>query len=410
MAETAEALQGQTVKLKGAVRQTLARQIEVESQLRQAQKMEAIGNLTGGMAHDFNNLLAIVIGNLDMLVNKRANDPDVQELGNEARDAALQGADLTRRLLAFARRQPLEPQQVALNDLISNHAQLLRRLLGAQVEVKLHLASGIWPAMVDPTQLEAAITNLATNARDAMPNGGTLTIATGNRQLDEDYALSHPEVVAGDYALIEVTDSGTGIPPEVVARIFEPFFTTKEVGKGSGLGLSMIYGFMKQSKGHVSVYSEPGVGTTFRLYLPRSGDAAATAVATEIVETLRGNGETVLAVEDVGPLRRVVVRQLTDLGYKVLEAETATAALDVLGKEKVDLLFTDVILTGGQTGFDLARAARQRHPDLRVVFTSGFPDTKLSTGSGPMAGAGKLLGKPFRKEDLAKALRAALTG
>jgi signal transduction histidine kinase len=409
VAETAEALKGQTAELKGTVKAQAAKQAEIEAQLRQAQKMEAIGNLTGGMAHDFNNLLAVVIGNLDMLVNRRKNDADVQELGNEARDAALQGADLTRRLLAFARRQPLEPRQVNINDLISNHAQLLRRLLGPQVDIRLDLSSGIWPAIIDPTQLEAAITNLATNARDAMPHGGSLTIATGNRHLDEDYAATHAEVTPGDYALIEVTDSGTGIPQEVIARIFEPFFTTKEVGKGTGLGLSMIYGFIKQSKGHVSVYSEPGIGTTFRLYLPRVDGGAAAETVAAAVDTARGNGETVLAVEDVAALRRVVVRQLTDLGYRVLEAEDAKSALEVLAREKVDLLFTDVILAGGDTGFDLARAARARWPNLKVVFTSGFPDNKLGNATGP-ASTGKLLGKPYRKDDLAKALRAALNG
>ena len=408
MAETAEALRGQAVRLKGTVRETLARQQETEAQLRQAQKMEAIGNLTGGMAHDFNNLLGVVIGNLDLLLN-RTQDPDTRELGVEARDAALQGADLTRRLLAFARRQPLLPQLVAINDLISGHAQLLRRLLGAQIEVRLHLGSGVWPAIVDPTQLEAAITNLATNARDAMPGGGILTIATANRHLDEEYAATHTEVVAGDYALIEVTDSGTGIPPEVLARVFEPFFTTKEAGKGTGLGLAMVYGFMKQSRGHVSVYSEPNVGTTFRLYLPRHGNAAMSAAAAPLpVEDLRGHGETVLAVEDVALLRKVVVRQLTDLGYKVLTAENADEALVILADSKVDVLFTDVILAGGATGFDLARVAAQRNPGLKIVFTSGFPDTKLNAGSGP-AHIGKLLGKPFRKEELAKALKEALS-
>jgi len=408
MAEAAEALRGQTVRLKGTVRESLARQQEIENQLRQAQKMEAIGNLTGGMAHDFNNLLGVVIGNLDLMLN-RTRDGDLQELGNEARDAALQGADLTRRLLAFARRQPLQPQLIAINDLVSNHAQLLRRLLGAQVEVRLHLGANVWSAIADPTQLEAAITNLATNARDAMPGGGILTIATGNRHLDEDYAASHPEVVAGDYTLIEVTDSGTGIPAEVLARVFEPFFTTKDVGKGTGLGLSMVYGFMKQSKGHVSVYSELGVGTTFRLYLPRFGEAAVeTVAASPEPEDLRGNGEIVLAVEDVDPLRKVVVRQLDELGYKVLTAQNADEAIVILTANHVDILFTDVILAGGATGFDLARVARQRWPNLKVVFTSGFPDTKLNTGSGP-TNVGKLLGKPFRKEDLAKALKAALT-
>jgi CheY-like chemotaxis protein len=371
--------------------------------------MEAIGNLTGGMAHDFNNLLAVIIGNLDMLVNRHKANSDVQELGNEARDAALQGADLTRRLLAFARRQSLEPQQVNLNDLISNHAQLLRRLLGAQVDVRLDLSPGVWPAIIDPTQLEAAITNLATNARDAMPGGGTLTIATGNRRLDEDYAATHAEVIPGEYALIEVTDSGTGIPPEVIARIFEPFFTTKEAGKGTGLGLSMIYGFIKQSKGHVSVYSEPGIGTTFRLYLPRSDAAAAGETVAAAADVERGAGEVILAVEDVAALRRLVVRQLNELGYRVLEAENAAEAVGVLEREKVDLLFSDVILAGGQTGFDLARAARARWPNLKVVFTSGFPDNKLGNGNGPAA-TGKLLSKPYRKEDLAKVLRAALRG
>ena len=409
MAETAAALRGQAVRLKGTVRESLARQQEIESQLRQAQKMEAIGNLTGGMAHDFNNLLGVVIGNLDLLLN-HTKDPDIQELGGEARDAAMQGADLTRRLLAFARRQPLLPQPVSINDLISNHAQLLRRLLGAQIEVRLHLGANIWPAIVDPTQLEAAITNLATNARDAMPGGGILTIATGNRHLDEEYAATHTEVVAGDYALIEVTDSGSGIPPEVISRVFEPFFTTKEAGKGTGLGLSMVYGFMKQSQGHVSVYSEPNVGTTFRLYLPRHGEAVAeTAASNSAPEDLQGHGETVLAVEDVALLRKVVVRQLNELGYKVLTAENADEALVILADTRVDILFTDVILAGGATGFDLARVACQRNPALKVVFTSGFPDTKLNAGSGP-AHVGKLLGKPFRKEELAKALREALAG
>ena len=242
----------------------------VEIQLRQAQKMEAIGNLTGGMAHDFNNLLGIIIGNLDLLRERQKVDPGSEELAREALDAALRGADLTQRLLAFARRQPLQPQRIDVNELVARISKLLSRTLGENFEITLDLADGVWPIVADPAQLEASLVNIVNNARDAMPKGGALMIATSNRHLDEDYALQHPGLAPGDYALIEVSDTGIGIPPEVVSRIFEPFFTTKEQGKGTGLGLSMVFGFMKQSGGHINVYSEVGVGTTFRLYLPRA--------------------------------------------------------------------------------------------------------------------------------------------
>ncbi|MEX0853168.1 MAG: MASE4 domain-containing protein, partial [Bauldia sp.] len=280
-------------RLKEQVRDSLARQERTEAQLRQAQKMEAIGNLTGGMAHDFNNLLAVIIGNLDILCGRKKDDPDVQELAGEALDAATHGADLTRRLLAFARRQPLKPQRVVLNDLITDLTKLLGRTLGEDIEISLDLAPGVWPVTVDPAQLEAALTNLATNARDAMPNGGSLIIVTGNRNLDADYAAQHPEVVAGDYAAIEVSDTGEGMTAETAARIFEPFFTTKETGKGTGLGLSMVYGFIKQSGGHINVYSEQGIGTTFRLYLPRVAATVAEGVQPAATQDSRGKGETV---------------------------------------------------------------------------------------------------------------------
>jgi signal transduction histidine kinase/ActR/RegA family two-component response regulator len=407
LAEKSEALKGETLKLRGDVRQGLARQQETEAQLRQAQKMEAIGNLTGGMAHDFNNLLAVVIGNLDILVSAPQADAEVQELGKEALDAALQGADLTRRLLAFARRQPLQPQIVDLNELVQSHAKLLRRLLGASIEVFVELAPDAWPTLVDRTQLESALTNLATNARDAMPNGGRLSIRTVNRYLDADYIAQFPEVSAGRYVAIEVSDTGTGIPPEVLQKVFEPFFTTKEPGKGSGLGLSMIYGFMKQTKGHVNVYSEPGVGTTFRLYLPPATSEVAAQNSITAASEPRGQGEVVLAVEDVPQLRRVAVRQLTDLGYRTLEADSVDAALAVLEKQRVDIVFTDIIMPGGRTGFDLADAARQRWPSVPVIFTSGFADAKPASGRSQTA---KILSKPFRRADLAKALREALDG
>ena len=406
LAEKSEELKGETIRLRGDVRQGLVRQQETEAQLRQAQKMEAIGNLTGGMAHDFNNLLAVVIGNLDMLVSARQTDAEVQDLGREALDAAVQGADLTKRLLAFARRQPLQPQIVDVNELIQSHAKLLHRLLGASIEVLLELSPDVWPTLVDRAQLEAALTNLATNARDAMPNGGRLSIVTINRHLDAEYAAQFPEVTPGDYVAIEVSDTGSGIPPEVLQRVFEPFYTTKERGKGSGLGLSMVYGFMKQTKGHVSVYSEPGVGTTFRLYLPPAAGATTAHVPAAIASEPRGRGEIVLAVEDVAQLRRVAVRQLTELGYHVVEAESVNSAIAVLENQPVDIVFTDIVMPGGGTGFDLAKVIRRRWPDLPVVFTSGFADANLSHSGRGLAD--KILNKPFRRAELARALREAV--
>jgi CheY-like chemotaxis protein len=359
------------------------------------------------LAHDFNNLLAIVIGNLDILVDRKKGDADVKELGGEALDAALRGADLTQRLLAFARRQPLQPRPVDLNALVTELTKLLRRTLGENIEITLDLDPDLWLTVVDPSQLDAALTNLATNARDAMPDGGSLIVVTGNRRLDEDYAAQHADVRPGEYAMIEVSDTGDGMTHELMQRVFEPFFTTKEEGKGTGLGLSMVYGFIKQSGGHVNVYSEPGIGTTFRLYLPRDETARAAGAATTATEAVAGHGESVLAVEDNASLRRVVVRQLRELGYQVMEAENAAAAMKVLEREPVDLLFTDVIMIGGASGIELAREALARWPDLKVLITSGFPETKLN-GNGRAAIPARLLNKPFRKEDLARAIREAL--
>jgi len=396
-----------TAKLGEEVKEARGRARQTEEQLRQAQKMEAIGNLTGGLAHDFNNLLAIVIGNLDILVDRKKGDADVKELGGEALDAALRGADLTQRLLAFARRQPLQPRPVDLNALVTELTKLLRRTLGENIEITLDLDPDLWLTVVDPSQLDAALTNLATNARDAMPDGGSLIVVTGNRRLDEDYAAQHADVRPGEYAMIEVSDTGDGMTHELMQRVFEPFFTTKEEGKGTGLGLSMVYGFIKQSGGHVNVYSEPGIGTTFRLYLPRDETARAAGAATTATEAVAGHGESVLAVEDNASLRRVVVRQLRELGYQVMEAENAAAAMKVLEREPVDLLFTDVIMIGGASGIELAREALARWPDLKVLITSGFPETKLN-GNGRAAIPARLLNKPFRKEDLARAIREAL--
>jgi len=381
---------------------------KLEAQLHQAQKMEAIGNLTGGMAHDFNNMLGVIIGNIDLLRDLKNDDPDVEELTCEALDAAFRGADLTRRLLAFARQQPLQPQCVDVNVLVSGITRLLSRTLGEDIETSLHLSPELWPVVVDPAQLEASLTNLATNARDAMPDGGRLMVVTGNRCLDDDYAAQHNEVVPGGYVMVEVSDTGSGMTQEIVDRIFEPFFTTKSRDKGTGLGLSMVFGFIKQSGGHISVYSEPGIGTTFRLFLPRMMEDASVDEESSVVPLAHGRGETVLVVEDNAALRRVVTRQLAELGYRVLAAENAVTGLRLMEQQSIDLLLTDVVMPGGINGRELARRARQRWPGIRVIFTSGFSEARLNGDIGSLSAVTPLLGKPYRKEDLASAARAAL--
>jgi PAS domain S-box-containing protein len=383
-------------------------QRKLEETLRQAQKREEIGQLTGGMAHDFNNLLGVIIGNLDLLQPLLQNQEEAEELVDEAVTAALRGADLTQRLLAFARRQPLNPNRIALNEQVTEITKLLTRTLGERVRIALHLAPDAWPVLADPTQLEACVINLATNARDAMPNGGTLTIATANRTLDADYAASHADVKAGDYAMIEISDNGTGMPPDVLARVFEPFFTTKEAGKGTGLGLSMVFGFLKQSNGHINAYSEPGVGTTFRVYLPRTDEDANELRSAVKPAMRRGNGEIVLVVEDNESLRRVAARQLKDLGYAVIEADDAAAAVEVLADQPVALVFTDIVMPGDLDGFGLARDILARWPSTKVLLTSGFPETKINGKLGALAGSARLLGKPYRTDDLARVVREVL--
>ncbi len=381
----------------------------VEAQLRQAQKMEVIGNLTGGMAHDFNNLLGVVVGNLDLARERPGSDEELRELIDEALEAAWRGADLTRRLLAFARRQPLRPSRIDVNELVSDTMRLLRRLLGEDVEMSLNLGAQIWPVMADPAQLEASLVNLATNARDAMPKGGRLIVSTGNGYLDADYAAAHADVTPGEFAMIEVSDTGSGMSADIMRQIFEPFFTTKEVGKGTGLGLSMVFGFMRQSGGHVNVYSEPGVGTTFRLYLPRGAEEASSREVADAVSVARGAGETVLVVEDNPAVRRVVLRQVRELGYLALESDSATGALEVLRREPVSLLFTDIVMPGGLDGGELARLARERWPALKIVLTSGFPQARVD-GIGELLDSLPLLSKPYRKEELAAVLHTALDG
>jgi PAS domain S-box-containing protein len=381
---------------------------EMEAQLRQSQKMEAIGNLTGGMAHDFNNLLGVIIGNLDIALPQAEKLGDAGDRITDAIDAALRGAELTRQLLAFARRQPLQPRRIDVNELVTGMVKLLRRTIGENVEISLNLAGDVWPLLADRAQVESALMNLANNARDAMPASGRLTIATANRHLDADYAAAHVDVAAGDYVVIEVSDTGTGMTAEVASRIFEPFFTTKEQDKGTGLGLSMVFGFVKQSGGHVNVYSEVGVGTTFRLYLPRAAQVPAEVGAPAVLAPPGAKGETVLAVEDNEALLRVVVRQLEKLGYRAIEARSPVEALALLEREKVDLLLTDIVMPGGMDGYGLARAVRSRWPGIKVVLTSGFPETRINGQLATTAPSAGLLSKPYRRDDLAHALRNAL--
>jgi PAS domain S-box-containing protein len=392
-----------------AVNLDITEQRRSEERIRQAQKMEAIGNLTGGMAHDFNNVLGVIMGNLDLAQTLADGNAAMSELLGEAIAAAVSGAEMTRRLLAFARQQPLRPERIDVNALVSGIVRLLRRMVGENIEIALATDPELWPVVADAAQLEAAITNLAANARDAMPDGGKLSITTANRELDTDYAAAHIEVTPGAYAAIEVTDTGSGMPPEVIARVFEPFYTTKAPGRGTGLGLSMVFGFIKQSGGHINVYSEPGAGTTFRLYLPRSGASeAASAKEASEAPAEHGVGEAVLAVEDNPRLRRMVMRQLQQLGYRPFEADGPAAALQVLEHEQIDLLFTDVVMPGPINGIALARQAIDRWPGLKVVLTSGFPGAKLDDDLGPGDDAVRLLSKPYRITDLARLLRETL--
>jgi len=383
----------------------------IEAQLAQAQKMETVGQLTGGLAHDFNNLLSIVIGNIDMLVERVARDAGSRELAESALSASLRGAELTRQLLGFSRRQTLQPKAIDVNGLVRAMTKLLQRTLGEQITIQLRTAPGLWAAHTDPAQLESALLNLAVNARDAMPKGGSLVIEAENASLDEDYARGHSEVRAGDYVMIAVTDTGSGMPPDVLARAFEPFFTTKEAGKGTGLGLSMVYGFAKQSSGHIKLYSEAGHGTTVKLYLPRSFEGVEAAAPAEAASGTRGGALTILVVEDNEDVRRTVVRQLKDLGYSVVTAQDGKSALDVLaGGAAVDLLFTDIVMPGKMTGFDLARAAQDKRPGLKVLFTSGFTEIRMQNSIGERNGKINLLSKPYRKNELARRISDVLGG
>ncbi len=373
----------------------------MERQINHAQKLEAIGQLTGGLAHDFNNLLAVIIGNLDLLHPALEDQPDNQSLVDAALKASLHGADLTRRLLAFARRQQLQPEVIDLNTLVNDTTTLLRRTLGEWIEIELKLCDSLWLVEVDPSQVESALLNLAINARDAMPEGGRLTIATTNKRLDAGYADDGTDIAPGEYVALSVADTGTGIPPEILPQVFEPFFTTKKMGKGSGLGLSMIYGFIKQSGGHVKIHSELDHGTTVHLYLPRAAeDRRRRGQPSEAWSGDGILGRTVLVVEDNQEVRQTVVKQLTRLGCRTLEAEGPAEALKIVetGVE-LDLLFTDVVMPG-ISGVELARKVRELRPGLKVLLTSGFSEAAVLQNREILPFP--ILSKPYQSVELAR--------
>jgi signal transduction histidine kinase/ActR/RegA family two-component response regulator len=383
-----------------------------EGQVRQMQKMEAVGQLTGGIAHDFNNMLAIVIGSLDLA--KRRLDSDrarAETCIDNALDGAQRAAQLTGRLLAFSRQQPLAPRVLDIIKLVGGMSEMLRRTVGEHLRVETVLAGGLWNTFIDPGQLESAILNLCVNARDAMPEGGKLTLETGNAHLDDAYAAGHAEVAAGQYVMVSVTDTGAGMPPDVAERAFDPFYTTKGVGRGTGLGLSQVHGFVKQSGGHVKIYSEPGVGTTVKLYLPRSQSAedAAGAPSTPI-EALRAAGEEiVLVVEDEERVRHLSVDALRELGYTVVQASDAAQALTVLEMQpRVDLLFTDIVMPD-MDGRRLADEAVRRRPDLKVLYTTGYTRNAI-VHNGMLDANVAFLAKPFTYEQLALKVRQVLDG
>jgi signal transduction histidine kinase len=384
--------------------------MRAERAARDAQRIQAMGQLTGGIAHDFNNLLTVILGNLELARGKVASEGAIKHL-ERATWAGKRGASLTQQLLAFARRQPLAPMPIDLSAALPELASLLRRTLGEQIDIRVIDTAGLWPAMADPAQVESALLNLALNARDSMPTGGRLTIEVANKVLDADYAARHAEVSPGDYVMLAVSDTGAGMAPEVVARAFEPFFTTKEAGKGTGLGLAMVLGFAKQSGGHVKIYSEPGHGTTVRLYLPRAiGVSIADRTRTAAPLDLPRGGASILLLEDDASVREVAAGMLRDLGYRVLEAEDGADALRTFKASDggIDLLLADVVLPGGMKGNEVARRLQALRPDLRVLFMSGYTENAI-VHHGRLDDGVQLIGKPFTREVLARKISEILS-
>jgi CheY-like chemotaxis protein/two-component sensor histidine kinase len=369
--------------------------------------MEAVGQLTGGVAHDFNNILTVVTGGIEMIADGVKDRPELARIAEMIDEAVDRGSSLTHQLLSFARRQPLQPRAINVNALVLDAARLLRPTLGERIEIETRLAQGPWLALADPVQLGNALINLAINARDAMPSGGSLTFETANVVLDADYAAQNAELTPGAYAMVAVSDNGCGMPASVRDRVFDPFFTTKPVGKGTGLGLSMVYGFVRQSGGHIKIYSEEGIGTTMKIYLPRAvgvADAMQPATAPEIF----GGRESVLVVEDDDLVRQYVMTNLAALGYAAVAAAGASEALSLAAHSPpFDLLLTDVILGAGFNGRELANELVRRQPSLRVLYTSGYTEDVI-VHHGRLDAGLHLLTKPYRRADLARMIRLVL--
>ena len=379
-----------------------------ESKVRQAQKMEAIGQLTGGVAHDFNNILTVITGTIEILSDAVKDRPHLAQITDLISGAATRGAALTKHLLAFSRRQPLQPRNTDVNALVIDSARLLQPTLGEHIEIESMLAHDTAPALIDPSQLSTAILNLALNARDAMPDGGKLTLETKNVVLDESYARLNSEVKPGSYVMIAVSDTGEGIPGNLLEKVFEPFFTTKEAGKGSGLGLSMVYGFVRQSNGHIKIYSEVGHGTTVKLYLPQAAAGPEEPAAETGAYAGEHGDQTILIVEDDPLVRQYVLAQIARFGFHTLAAGNAAEALAIIdGEERIDLLFTDVMLPGGVNGRQLATEAVKRRPALKVLYTSGYAENAL-VHHGRLDAGVLLLPKPYVSADLARMLLTAL--
>jgi signal transduction histidine kinase/CheY-like chemotaxis protein len=388
----------------------MTKRAQSEAVLREAQKMQAIGQLTGGIAHDFNNLLTVIMGNLELAGTKL--DPQSPLVANIERSlwAAQRGGTLTGQLLAFARKQPLAPAPIDLSADLPDLIPLLRRTLGEHIDVRFVGSDGLWPAMADPVQLESAVLNLALNARDAMPGGGRLTVELANKVLDQDYARAHAEVVPGDYVMVAVSDTGHGMTPDVVARVFEPFFTTKTEGRGTGLGLAMVFGFVKQSGGHAKIYSEPSEGTSVKLYLPRASGGAIPNDQRDLISVDLPHGSaTILVVEDEPGVREIAVAILRSLGYRVLEAPDGDEGLRVFGAHAadIDILLTDVVLPGKVRGRELAERITAIRPEVKVLFMSGYTENSI-VHHGRLDDGVRLLGKPFKREQLARKIAEVL--
>ncbi len=398
---------GQPLSMAGVVMDT-TRQREAEERLNQSHKMEAIGQLTGGVAHDFNNLLTVIVGNLDMIVRRPDNPQRVERLATSAMTAARRGAEVTEKLLSFSRRQVLRPETVNPNRLLRDFEALLHRAVGETVEIRFDLDAGLDPVRLDPGQFESAVLNLAVNARDAMPGGGVLTVKTCNGHLDADEIPDRPDLRPGAYVLVSVSDTGQGMDAATRVRAFEPFFTTKDVGKGTGLGLSQVYGFVRQAGGHAQIKSEVGGGTSVELYLPRSAERAAEGRPDNVLPLRRAaSGEVVLVVEDEPAVLEMAVESLGELGYRTLTATRASEALERLGgPERIDILFSDVVMPGGMNGVQLSVEARRLRPGLRVLLTSGYTGTALDEHAVPADLP--LLSKPYRRDELANKLRVVL--